>query len=179
MARDLPPTCVSSERLYTGKVLSMRRDMIRLSSGEQGYERGGVDHPGAVVVVPVTAAGEVLLVRQYRYAAGEALLECVAGTLEPGEAPASCAAREVQEEAGVKAGRLTPLAEFYSAPGFCTEKLYLFLAEDLSESRLPGDEDEEIDVVRLPLREAAAMAQRGDLRDAKTIVALCLAVARG
>ncbi len=179
MARDLPPTCVSSERLYTGKVLSMRRDMIRLSSGEQVYERVVVDHPGAVVVVPVTAAGEVLLVRQYRYAAGEALLECVAGTLEPGEAPASCAAREVQEEAGVKAGRLTPLAEFYSAPGFCTEKLYLFLAEDLSESRLPGDEDEEIDVVRLPLREAAAMAQRGDLRDAKTIVALCLAVARG
>lgn len=177
MGRDLTQTCVSSETIYTGKILRMRRDMIRLGSGAQTFERVVVDHPGAVVVVPITAGGEVLLVRQYRYAVGEALLECVAGTREAGEDPAECAAREIQEEAGVRAGKLTRLAEFYTAPGFCTEKLHLFLAEELTESRLPGDEDEEIDVVRLPLAEAVAMAQRGEFRDAKTIIGLLLAAA--
>lgn len=178
VGRDLTQTCVSSETIYQGKMLRVRRDMVQLTPDGPAFERVVVSHPGAVVVVPLTAAGEVLLVRQYRYAAAEALLECVAGTLEPGEAPAECAAREIQEEAGVRAGRLTPLAEFYSAPGFSSEKLYLFLAEELSESRLPGDADEEIDVERMPLAEAVAMAQRGELHDAKTIVGLCLAAAR-
>lgn len=174
MGRDLTQTRVASEMIYDGKVLKVHKDRVAMPDGRQ-FDRLVVDHPGAVAIVPLTAAGEVLLVRQYRYAVGEALLEVVAGTLEPGEDPAETAARELQEEAGFKAGRLVKLCEFFTAPGFCQEKMHLFLAQDLTESRLPGDEDEEIDVVRLPLGEAVAMARRGEFRDAKTLVALCLA----
>lgn len=172
--RDLRQRQISSVELFREKI-TLRRDRVRAVATGLEFERVVVEHPGAVCVVPLTAAGEVLLVRQWRYAAGEALLEVVAGTLEPGEEPIDCADREIQEEAGVKAERLTLLGSFFSAPGFCTEILHVFLAEGLTESRLPADFDEDLEVVRLPLDEALAQAQSGGFRDAKTICALALA----
>ncbi|MBY6274312.1 MAG: hypothetical protein CW346_19395 [Bacillaceae bacterium] len=162
---------IRQEEIYRGRVITVRRDLIDLEGKERTWDV--VAHPGAVVVLPVDQ-GDLLMVRQYRYAAGETLLELVAGTLEPGEDPAATAQRELQEEAGFRAGRLIRLAEFYSAPGFCTEKLHLFAAEELTPSRLPMDEDEQIELVRVSLDEAVRMALAGELRDAKTLAGVLL-----
>lgn len=163
---------IKSEEIYRGRVVNIRKDILRTENGTE-LQRDVVEHPGAVVVLAVDQ-GELLFVKQYRYAAGEDLLELVAGTLEPGEAPDATAGRELQEEAGFKAGRLTKLAEFYSAPGFCSELLHLYLAEDLTPSRLPGDEDEQIELVRMSLADALAEAVSGRLRDAKTLAGVLL-----
>ncbi|BAD40810.1 NUDIX hydrolase [Symbiobacterium thermophilum] len=162
---------IRQEEIYRGRVIAVRRDLIDLDGKERTWDV--VAHPGAVVVLPVDG-DDLLMVRQYRYAAGETLLELVAGGLEPGEDPAEAAQRELQEEAGFRAGRLIRLAEFYSAPGFCTEKLHLFAAEELTPSRLPMDEDEQIELVRLSLDEALRMALAGELRDAKTLAGVLL-----
>ncbi|MBY6277406.1 NUDIX hydrolase [Symbiobacterium thermophilum] len=162
---------IRQEEIYRGRVIAVRRDRIDLDGKERTWDV--VAHPGAVVVLPVDG-DDLLMVRQYRYAAGETLLELVAGGLEPGEDPAEAAQRELQEEAGFRAGRLIRLAEFYSAPGFCTEKLHLFAAEELTPSRLPMDEDEQIELVRLSLDEALRMALAGELRDAKTLAGVLL-----
>lgn len=162
---------VRQDEVFRGRVITVRRDTVELDGRERAWDV--VAHPGAVVVLAVDG-DELLFVRQYRYAAGEELLELVAGTCEPGEDPAATAERELQEEAGFRAGRLTKLGEFYSAPGFCTEKLHLFLAEDLTPSRLPMDDDEQITLVRLSLEEALRMALAGELRDAKTLAGVLL-----
>ncbi|MFZ5824307.1 MAG: NUDIX hydrolase [Bacillota bacterium] len=161
-----------SEEIHRGRVFSVRRDTLRNAQGDE-MVRDVVVHPGAVVIVAVDGA-DLLFVRQYRYPVGEALLELVAGTCEAGEAPLVTAGRELQEEAGFKAGRLSKIGEFFSAPGFCSEVLHLYLAEDLSPSRLPGDEDEEISVERIPLDEAVRMALSGEIRDAKTLAGVLL-----
>jgi ADP-ribose pyrophosphatase len=163
---------IKREEIYKGRVVALHRDTLRLSDGTE-LVREVVEHPGAVVVLALDGE-ELLFVRQHRYAAGEALLEFVAGGLEPGEDPAEAADRELQEEAGFKAGRLTKLGEFFSAPGFCSEKLHLFLAEELIPSKLPGDADEEIELVRLTKAEALRLAREGAIRDAKTLAGLLL-----
>lgn len=163
---------IRSEEIHRGRVFTVRRDTVRAADGRE-MVRDVVAHPGAVVVVAVDG-DDLLFVRQYRYAAGETLLELVAGTCEPGEEPAVTADRELQEEAGFKAGRLTKIGEFYSAPGFCSELLHLYLAEELTPSRLPGDEDEEIEVERIPAGEALRMCLKGEIRDAKTLAGVLL-----
>jgi ADP-ribose pyrophosphatase len=163
---------INREEIYKGRVITLHRDTLRLSEGTK-LVREVVEHPGAVVVLALDG-DDLLFVRQHRYAAGEELLEFVAGGLEPGEDPAEAADRELQEEAGFKAGRLTKLGEFFSAPGFCSEKLHLFLAEDLIPSKLPGDEDEEIELVRMTKAEALRLAREGAIRDAKTLAGLLL-----
>lgn len=169
---------IRSEEIHRGRVFTVRRDTLRASDGRE-MVRDVVAHPGAVVIVAVDGE-ELLFVRQFRYAAGESLLELVAGTCEAGEEPAVTADRELQEEAGFKAGSLKKIGEFYSAPGFCSELLHLYLAEDLSPSRLPGDEDEEIDLERIPFAEAVRMALSGEIRDAKTLAGVLLyAASRG
>lgn len=167
-----PMERVRSEEIYRGRVVTLRRDTVRLGTGQE-LHREVIAHPGAVVVL-AEEGGQLLFVRQYRYAANESLLELVAGTLEPGEEPSVTAGRELQEEAGYKAGRLTKLGEFYSAPGFCSELLHLYLAEELTPSRLPGDEDEEIEVERYSPAEALQLALNGQLRDAKTLAGVLL-----
>ncbi|HLN63922.1 MAG TPA: NUDIX hydrolase [Symbiobacteriaceae bacterium] len=163
---------IKSEEIYRGRVINLRKDTLRLPDGKE-IQRDVVEHGGAVVIV-AEEGGDLLFVRQYRYAAGESLLELVAGTREPGEDPAVTAGRELQEEAGYKAGKITKIGEFYSAPGFCSELLHLYLAEDLTPSRLPGDEDEEIEVERYSLAEAIRMALAGEMRDAKTLAGVLL-----
>ena len=131
-----------------------------------------VEHVGGAAVVAVDDADQVLLVRQLRPAVGARLLELPAGLLDPRESALECARRELEEETGFTAGRLEPLAAFYSSPGFSTELLHLFAAFDLHPCSAVGDDDEEIEVVRLPLAAAIARLLDDEISDAKTITGL-------
>ncbi|HCJ09823.1 MAG TPA: ADP-ribose pyrophosphatase [Clostridiales bacterium] len=169
---------LSSQRVFSGRLIGVRVDEVRLVPDGRTARREVVDHPGAVAVVPLTPGGEVILVRQYRYAVGEALLELPAGTLEPGEDPAACAARELLEETGRRPARLELLASVFSSPGFLSEVVHIYLAELEDEEAGVGpqpEEDERVEVVALPFAAAAAMAREGRLRDAKTVAGLLLA----
>jgi ADP-ribose pyrophosphatase len=163
-----------SDELYRGRKIGLRVDRVRLADGRE-TTREVVFHPGAVAIVPLLPDGRVIMVRQYRHATGEVLLELPAGTRDqPGEAPIETAARELIEETGYRAGQLTHLADFYTAPGFCNELMSLFVATDLT----PGDQhlmhDEAIGVEAIALDAAHALIADGTIRDAKTIVGLLL-----
>lgn len=132
-------------------------------------------HPGGAAVVPVLPDGKVLLVRQFRYPIQQDLLELPAGKIDPGETPESTARRELAEEVGYQARALVKLAEFYTTPGFCTEKLHLYLATDLTPAKEKGDDDEEIVVERFSLSELKTLLHSGRIADAKTIIGIqCL-----
>src|SRR3712207_7219723 len=134
------PEVLSSEVVYPGKLISVARDTVR--EGGQTYVREVVRHPGGAAVVPLFEDGGVAFVSQYRHPARKYVLELPAGKLDPGERPAEAAARELEEELGVVAGRLEQLSEFYTTPGFCAERLWVFLATELreTESRLRSEE---------------------------------------
>jgi ADP-ribose pyrophosphatase len=168
---------VASRRIYEGRVVNLRVDTVELANGHL-TQREIVEHVWAVALVALDAQGSVLLVRQFRLAAGREMLEIPAGTQEPGEELDACAARELQEETGFAAGRLERLGEFYTSPGFCTERIALYLATDLRPSPLVPEADEAIHLVRLPLAEALGMVSRGDICDAKSIVGLLTVAAR-
>ncbi|MHB8176403.1 MAG: NUDIX domain-containing protein, partial [Thermoleophilia bacterium] len=121
---------LSTSQIYDGRIINLRLDEVELPDGRHA-QREVVEHPGACVIVPVDQQGRVYLVRQYRDAAAEELLELPAGKLEPGEEPLACARRECLEELGLEAGSWTHLASFYSSPGFCDELLHCFLAREL------------------------------------------------
>ena len=161
---------------YAGRVLQVGIDRVRLPGGGT-TELEIIRHSGASVVVPITDAGEVLLVRQYRYATGEWLLEAPAGKLAPGEQPAACARRELEEETGWRAAEVTPLGAVWSSPGFTDELLHLFLARDLRPGTQALEEAELLTVEAVALAEAAAMARDGRITDAKTVCALLRAAA--
>ncbi len=161
-----------SERPFSGKLLALRVDRVALPSGRE-TTREVVEHPGAVAIVPLLPDGRVVLVRQYRHAVGAALLEVPAGTLDQlGESPEEAAARELEEETGFRAARLTPLVTFFPAPGFCTERLTIFLATGLTGGAQGPMDDEDITVETIALDEVPALIARGELRDAKTLVGL-------
>ena len=131
-----------------------------------------VHHPGAAAVVPFTGDGEVALIRQYRHAAGGTILEVPAGKLDAGEPPEECAARELAEEAGFRAGRLVALGSIWTTPGFTDEVIHLFAAFDLVRVASRPEDDEVIEVVRVPLDRALDLVWSGELRDAKSALAL-------
>ncbi len=169
-----PEIELSSETVYDGKLFRVVREMVRLPDGRE-RPREIVKHPGAVALVPVDSEDKLILVRQYRRAADRVLLEIPAGTREPGEDAETCALREVQEETGYKANKVTKLGGFYSAPGFCTEYLECFLLTDLEEiTDIEGDEDENIEIERLSRDEAIEAIQRGDICDAKSICGILM-----
>ena len=161
---------VTRETLYEGP---FRMLVDEIDDGLHRYRRAWVQHPGAVVLVPLLG-DDVLLVRQFRHATGQEILELPAGTLEPGEDPRETAIRELQEECGYKPLRLTEILTGYAAPGYSSEIYHFFRAEELVPSRLPGDVDEEITLERMPLREAVAMARAGRMGDVKTALGLLL-----
>jgi ADP-ribose pyrophosphatase len=163
---------LSSTTPYTGKLISLRVDQVRFESGNTG-ERVVVSHPGATVILAIDDQQRILWIRQNRYAIGKELLELPAGGLEPGEDPALCAGRELQEETGFS-GSLTPLGAFFTVPGFCTERLHAFLATDLKPDPLAGDEDEEIELEPLTLEESLAKVDAGLVEDAKSLSTLFL-----
>lgn len=171
---DLTETVTGSETIYSGRVVGLRIDSVTLPDGRSG-KREIVEHGSAVVVLPLRDDGSVLLVRQFRLPTGGPLLEAPAGGIEDGESAEDAARRELSEEIGMVPARLTPLYEAYVAPGYCTEKLYGFLAEGLTDERADADEDELVEVVPVPLETAVAMAVAGELHDMKTIACLTLA----
>jgi ADP-ribose pyrophosphatase len=170
----MPFELLKSEILMKGRAFAIRRDHLKTpDGGETKLEI--IEHGGSVVIIPVDENGNVLLVRQYRHAAGKELLELPAGTLDEDEDPQVCAAREIREETGMAAGVLTKLGEFYLAPGYSDEFMVVYLAMDLSHAPLQADADEFLSVEVLPLAEAIKMAERGAIPDAKSLAALFLA----
>jgi ADP-ribose pyrophosphatase len=178
---DLRETVVGTEILHRGRLGDFRIDRIRFNDGSEST-REILGHPGAVAIVALDPDGQVLLVRQWRTAAGQALLEIPAGTLDildpvarTIEDPALAAPRELEEETGYRAKTWRKLAAFWTVPGFATEFMHLYLATDLVPAhgdRLGPDEDERLELVRMPWAEAVEAVERGDICDAKSIVGL-------
>ncbi len=158
---------------YEGTRISLFSMVFTWENGSES-SREIVKHPGAVAILPIDKDGNLVLIKQWRIASGEILLEIPAGTLEPSEPPKECAIRELQEEIGFKPRSLTPLGGFFTAPGFCNEFIHLFLAEDLEVSHLKAEDTDGIDIVVVSLEEAQALALNGKIRDGKTLSALLL-----
>lgn len=159
---------VSTERIHEGRIINLREDTVTLPSGKIA-KREIIEHKGAVCIVPVRDTGKIVFVRQFRKPAEDSLLELPAGGLEIGEVPLDCAQRELMEECGLRAGRMTPLFECYLAPGYSTELMYGFLGEDLAIASAEADEDEDVIVEEYTLDEALQLLDEGQIRDAKTI----------
>lgn len=169
----MKPEIISSEKVYGGRVFDVFLDKVR--EGETEYERDVITHEGSAVIVPVFADKTVALVRQYRHSARKYLLEIPAGSLDKDENPEAGARRELEEEIGVTAGKLEKLSEFYVSPGFLSEKMFVFLATDLTETQQNLEEDELIEIERLRFDEAFEMIRKNEFEDAKTIIGLILA----
>jgi ADP-ribose diphosphatase len=165
--------------VHSGRVFELGVDRVRLPNGAEVH-LDVLRHPGAAAVVPVTEAEEILLVRQFRHAAGGFLWEIPAGTLEAGEQPAACARRELVEEAGMRAADLVSLGEILPVPGYSTERIHLFLARGLEPAAQNLDADELITEVRaFSVAEVLDWVADGTMVDAKSVVAICRARARG
>lgn len=171
---------VESRSVFSGKLLKVLVEQIRLPDGSVAT-REIVRHPGAVGIVALEA-NHVLLVRQHRHAVGSDLLEIPAGKLDrAGEQPEACAARELEEETGYRAAHFEPLGYFFPSPGFCDERIYLFLARGLSKGTQqdPSDEGEPITPLWQPIEEVLGKVRAGEISDSKTIIGLGWALARG
>lgn len=160
-----------TKTIYSGRVVTLNLDTVTLPNGAT-IELEVVRHPGAAAVVPLKDDGTVVLIRQFRHAAGGFIYEIPAGKLTPGEDPLLCAARETEEEIGYRAGSLDLLASIFTAPGFADEVIHIYLGTDLSPSKQQLEHDEVIEIVEMPLEKALGLIQDGTIRDAKTIVGL-------
>ncbi|HYE12840.1 MAG TPA: NUDIX hydrolase [Pyrinomonadaceae bacterium] len=175
-SNDGPPEVLATEEIYRGRIFDVAVDTVR--EGARTYTREVVRHNGGAAAVACFDDGTVALVRQYRHPAGRYVLELPAGKLEEGEPPAVCAARELEEEVGAVPGRMELLSEFFTTPGFCGEKIWVFLATELTETAPTHEEDELIEVVRLPVGRAVEMIGSREIEDAKTVIGLLLAARR-
>lgn len=170
--REIP---FEKESIYEGRILHVEKWQVTCPNGHAA-PREIVVHKGAAAVVPVYEDGTTLLVRQHRVSVDRVTLEIPAGKLDSAdEDPLECAIRELREETGLKAEKMTLLTSVLTTPGFCTEKIGIYLAQGLTEGDMHLDEDEFLGVVRMPLQEAIDMIMRGDIRDGKTICGLLLA----
>ncbi|MDF2771380.1 MAG: hydrolase [Geminicoccaceae bacterium] len=170
---------IASRRVYDGRVIDLDVDTVRFPNGTVG-ELEMIRHPGASAVVPFLSdpAGgdpEILLIRQYRYAAEQYLYEVPAGRLDPGEEPAACARRELREETGCEAERVEHLITIYTTPGFTDERIHLFMAVGLTRGDVAREADEFIEVETMPLSQALSLIERGVIQDAKTALAVLYA----
>ena len=170
------PEFIESQKVFEGRVFEVTVDTVR--EGEQTYKREVVRHGGSAVILPVFDDGTIALVRQYRHPAVKYLLELPAGTLNDQELPEVGAARELEEELGLVAGRMEKLSEFFISPGFLSEKMWLYLATDLRETEQRLEDDEAIEIVRMPIERALQMITDNEIEDAKTIIGLLLAAPR-
>lgn len=176
LARNPKVRLISSRKVFGGRIFDVVREELELPSGLK-QDLTIVDHPGAVAIAALDSNGDLLLVRQYRHAAGDWLLEVPAGRVEEGEDRLAAAIRELEEETGHRAAQWEVLREFYAAPGFCSELLTLFLAKDLvrvTSGAKEKDGDEELDVVR---RAPRSLFEK-DVADAKTLIAAALLLRR-
>lgn len=163
--------------LHRGETLTVEQHTY--AAGNTTYVKDIVLHPGAVVILPVTENNEILLLKQYRAAIGETIIELPAGTLHPGEDPLICARREIIEETGFEAGEWMAIGELYPAPGFCNELQYCFIARGLSKEFAPADIDEVIEVFPCSFEELKRLIAQNVIQDAKTLAVLFRAIAMG
>jgi ADP-ribose pyrophosphatase len=161
---------VDRKVVYRGRTIALRCDTLEKEGASKTWDI--IVHPGAVVLVPVTKKKEIIFVKQWRRAIEKRVIELPAGTLEAGEAPKLCAQRELREETGFRSEKILPLGGFYSAPGYCTEYLHLFLALDLEADPLEADDDEAIDLLFFSLEKTMEMIESGEICDAKTIAGI-------
>jgi len=168
---------ISSKVLHEGRSFSFKVDEAELPDGRR-VERDTVSHIGAVAIIPLAGEARIAFVRQYRYAAGEELLELPAGTLEKGESPDSCARRELREATGYTAGSMKKLLSCYMAPGYSTEVIHFSVASELTAGEQATEDDESIRVETYGFDEALAMIEEGEIRDAKTIVGVLSVLTR-
>ena len=169
---------LSSQRVYEGRAVKLRVDTVRKPSGKV-TTREIVEHADAVAVVVLDSRDRVILVRQYRKAVGKTLLEVPAGSVDPGEQPINTVRRELQEEIGYLPNKIDRLGGFYSAPGYCTEYLHLYLATYLIPSKLEAEDTDEIEVVRVPLTKIPDLIASGDIADAKSVAGLLRVMSLG
>lgn len=164
---------LDTKTVYQGRVFDVRVDNIRLPDGRE-ISLDIVSHSGAVTLVPIDEQGFIWFIRQYRHAAGREILELPAGVIEEDEPPEQCAQRELREETGMAANSLEKLGEFFLAPGYSTEYMYVYLAKGLSPAPLRQDEDEIISTEKIPLKQAYQLAKQGAIQDSKSLAALLL-----
>lgn len=165
---------ISSQQIFAGRIIDVRVDTVELPDGSTST-REIVSHAGAVAILPLDHDGQIWLVRQFRKPLEKELLEIPAGTLEPGESPQDCAIRELEEETGLTAASWQSILSYYSAPGFCDEKLHLFMASELQPGKSHTDQDEFVEVVKMSLVEAYQAIFRGEIVDGKSIIAILYA----
>ena len=170
------PKGIASQDVFRGRVIEVTVETV--GEGDITYQREVVHHPGSAVIVPVFDDDTIALVRQYRHPAVRYLLEVPAGTLRRGERPEVGAARELEEELGLVSAHLEKLAEFFVSPGYAEEKMWLYLATELTETQQQLEDDEIIEVVRIPFSQALSMITTGEIEDAKTIIGVMLAAPR-
>ena len=168
---DLTERTIDSREVFRGRIIRVRQDTVRLPNGKES-SREVVEHPGGVGILAIDGEDRVVLVRQYRYAFERVLTEIPAGKRETGEEPFLTAQRELKEEIGAEAGRWTELGALIASPGCYGETLYLYMAEDLTFGETHPDEDEFLEVLRVPFEEAVRQCMDGTLTDAKTVAAV-------
>src|SRR5450631_1830177 len=161
----------AEKELFRGRIIRLVERKLLLPNGRRTTYHI-VLHPGAVAIVPVHANGDVVLLKQFRPAIGKEIYEIPAGTMEKGEAPLATAKREIIEETGFKAKRWEKIADFYTAPGFCDERMHVYLARDLTPAQADGDEDEILRPVRMSIDAALKLIKTRRIRDAKSIAGL-------
>lgn len=159
------------KNIYNGKIITLNIDTVTLPNGVT-IDLEMVRHPGAAAVVPLKENGTVVLIKQFRHAAGGFIYEIPAGKLHPGEHPKECAARELEEEIGYQAGKLELLSSIFTAPGFTDEVIHIYKATGMTKGRQHLDRDEVLEIVEMSLQEAIEMIHAGTIRDAKTMVGL-------
>ncbi|WP_103105325.1 NUDIX domain-containing protein [Brevibacillus reuszeri] len=162
---------IASQSIYDGRIIKVKVDEVLLPNGNTA-KREIVNHQGAVAVLPLTDDGKMVVVRQFRKPLECTIVEIPAGKLEIGEEPLTCAKRELEEETGYVAKNYSLLSSFYTSPGFADELLYVYVATELTKGESRPDEDEFVDVLELTLEEAHELHRAGEIRDAKTVVAL-------
>jgi len=168
---SLEEKTLSSTYIYQGKIINLRQDKVKLPDGRDTI-REIVEHPGAVVILAVTEKKEIVMIKQFRKPADEVLWELPAGTLEEGEDLVNCARRELEEETSYYPRKIKKLITFFSTPGFCNEKLTLFLAEELKKKNKNEDADEFIEVELIKPNEALRLVKENIVKDAKTIIGI-------
>ncbi|MAD51614.1 MAG: ADP-ribose pyrophosphatase [Candidatus Marinimicrobia bacterium] len=171
MMSKLKETQLSTEQIYKGTLLDVRRDEITLPNGKTSA-REYIKHPGAACMIPVLPDGNIALIKQYRYPVQSEMIELPAGKLDPGEKPEACAKRELEEEIGYSAGKLTFVCNIHPAIGFASEKMWIYLAEDLVKTVENTDHDEFLVLMPTHLDDAIKMVWDGKITDVKTIIGL-------
>ena len=167
----LKETQLSTEQIYKGSLLDVRRDEVTLPNGKTS-SREYIKHPGAACIIPVLPDGKIALIKQYRYPVQSEMIELPAGKLDPGEEPEDCARRELEEEIGYSAGKLTFVCNIHPAIGFASEIMWIYLAEDLVKTTENTDHDEFLEIMPTSLAEAVKMVWDGKITDVKTIIGL-------